>query len=93
MHVGCICAKQGLAIKAPFLWHLHAAVALEFLPFVERKKTFPYPPEHKTTASAVCFSISPVFKSLTTMPLALPSITIKSNISLFVNSSICFFET
>ena len=36
MHVGWICVKQGLPKRAPRLWARHAAVALEYLAFVER---------------------------------------------------------
>ena len=68
-------------MNAPFLWAFQAAVTLDPMALVERKKTLPYPPEAMTTAWALWRSISPVTKLRAMIPLAFPSTFTRSSIS------------
>jgi len=86
MHVGWICVKHGLPKCAPLRCARHVAVTLQPMALVERKKTLPYPPVARTTASARWVSMSPVTMSRATMPRARPSTTINSSISCRENS-------
>ena len=57
------------------------AVTLHPMALVERKKTLPYPPVASSTASPACAATSPLTMSRVTMPLAWPSTTTRSSIS------------
>ena len=87
MHVGWIWVKHGFAISAPRLCARHAAVTLDALALVERKKTLPYPPVASTTAWAENGVIAPVTRCRATTPQARPSFTTRSSISVRVWSS------